>query len=324
MAESLEVTVKTVSSDAVFNLPLYEHYLVIDTRSLEDYEAGHVATAVSFPFPQSTCSEEEKEERLFQFAKEYAIEYSRPENPNPVVIYGGKESDESLSHARWLGEKLQQLQRQRKAIAIPDTGQVDQDPGGYDPLETFCQTVADRVNEIWILEGGYEGFNSEYPFLCGCVKFEEMFPVPHQITRQLYLGSRVIPLTRNVLKQINITHIIVSEYQNLDWFELNEFLTLRCEVKDSNQENMLPCWEACCDFIDSAMTSGGKVLVNLHGRSRSASIILAYLIKKLGLEFEVSWEHLCKNCWHLIDRSLVYEAQLREWERKQVHTLLDR
>ena len=323
MAERADVTIQAVAPVAVFNLPLYEHYLVIDTRSEVEYQAGHIATSVSFPFPRSSCSENEKEAILIQFAKDYATEYCRPENPNPVVIYGGKENAESLSHAKWLGEKLQALQQQRKIVAIP--GSHDSDPNSaYDPLETFYQTVADRVKEIWILEGGYESFRYNYPFLSGQVLFEDMYPTPHQITCQLFLGSRVLPMTRHVLKQINVSHIIVSEYQDLDWFELNDFETLRCEVRDSNQANMLPLWEICCNFIDNAITSSGRVLVILHGRSRSASIILAYLIKKLGLEFEGAWENLCKNCWHLIDRSLVYETQLREWEQRQVHALLDR
>ena len=330
MAECLDVVVKTVSPDAVFNLPLYEHYLVIDARSIGEYEDGHVATSVSFPFPPETCSEDEcsedeKERRLVRFAMDYATEYCRPENPNPVVIYGGRENVESLSHAKWLGKKLQDLQQQRKIVAIPEAQPASMEgPDSYNPLETFYQTVADRVKEIWILEGGYEAFLNDYPFLCGDVKFEDMHPTPHLITRQLFLGSRVIPLTANVLKQINITHVILSEYQDVDWFELNNFQTLRCEVRDSNQENMLPCWEACCDFVDSAVTVNGRVLVIVHGRSRSASIVLAYLIKKLGLGFEASWEFLCKSCWHLIDRSLVYETQLREWEHTQVHALLDR
>lgn len=325
MAENVEVVVKSVLPDAVFNLPLYEHFLVIDTRSREEYESGNIATSVSFPSPHSSiCSEQEKEARLVSFAREYAIEFCRPENPNPVVIYGGKENKESVSHANWLGSKLQLLQQQRKALVLQSETNLVNEPTAYNPVELFYQTVADRVKEIWILDGGYEGFRSLYPYLCGNVKFEDMYPTPHQITRQLFLGSRVFPLTRNVLKQMNITHVILSEYQDIDWFELNEIESLRCEIRDSNQENMLPCWEACCNFIDSAILSGGCVLVILHGRSRSASIVLAYLIKKLGLEFEAAWKQLRINCWHLIDRSLVYETQLREWEHNQIHALLNR
>ena len=42
---------RKVGPDEVFNLPLYEHHLVIDIRSSERYKDGHMATAVSFPCP---------------------------------------------------------------------------------------------------------------------------------------------------------------------------------------------------------------------------------------------------------------------------------
>lgn len=42
---------RKVSPDDVFNLPLYEHHLVIDIRSAEQYSQGHMATAVSLPSP---------------------------------------------------------------------------------------------------------------------------------------------------------------------------------------------------------------------------------------------------------------------------------
>ena len=40
-----------VGPDEVFNLPLYEHHLVIDIRPSQKYSQGHMATAVSFPSP---------------------------------------------------------------------------------------------------------------------------------------------------------------------------------------------------------------------------------------------------------------------------------
>ena len=42
---------REVGPDEVFNLPLYEHHLVIDIRPSQKYSQGHMATAVSFPRP---------------------------------------------------------------------------------------------------------------------------------------------------------------------------------------------------------------------------------------------------------------------------------
>ena len=190
-----------------------------------------------------------------------------------------------------------------------------------DALEQFCHTVADRVKEIWLLTGGYEAFNKEYPFLCGIIEPSDMFPVPHQIMDGLFLGSRVVPLTRHCLSQMAITHIIAAKHQELDARELETVTLLQCATSDSNAEEMFPCWTACCNFIDEALKQRGRVLVILHGRSRSASVILAYLIKTLRLDFDTAWTTLTKKCWHLIDRSLVYEQQLRAWQISKLQSI---
>ena len=329
MASNEESLLKTVPPEDVFNLPLYEHYLVIDTRSRLEYLSGHIATAVSYPPHPPDASQEDKDQALVSFAKGYAKEFYKPENPSPLVIYGN-DTLEDIAHTKWLAEKLSHLKRQRRMLTLYSTETAQENSNEallddtFDPFESFCQTVIDKVREIWLLEGGYKSFLSEYPYLCGNVKFEDMFPVPHQIAQQIFMGSRVVPTSSNALSTMGITHMVVSEYQDLDWSELDSVIILRCPVRNSNNEDMIPCWEACCKFIDETISSGGKIMILLHGRSRSASVILAYLIRKLGVGFESAWEHLRSKCWHLIDRSLVYEPQLDEWARFQTHSLPER
>ena len=244
------------------------------------------------------------------------------------MLYGSTRP-ECVKHTEWLANKLEKLQTDRKTVATvhPSERTVD-DEQHYDPFEQFCNTIADRVQEIWILKGGYDTFRSEYEFLCGHVTFESMFPLPHQITPNLYLGSRVVSLRRDVLSQLKVTHLIVSTSQHLEWAELQGVLVLQCEVADRNDQDMSPCWKACQLFISEALPQGdrgnspARVLVLLHGRSRSTSVVLAYLMKTLGVGFEEAWRMVRSNCWHLIDRSLVYEDQLKEWglqETKALH-----
>ena len=315
-----ELPLRTVPAKDVFNLPLYEHYLVIDTRAKETYERGHIATAISYPCPPESSTDEEREKSLYLFAKSYAKAYVRPENPNPVVIYGGC-TEEELIHSKWLTHKLRLLQTARKAVTLPSESEAASCDDEFHPLERFCQTVAYRVKEVWLLEGGYDAFLREYGFLCGNVAFESMHPAPHHVTRELFLGSRVVPLTQDYLRSMRIPHMIVSRYQKLDWNELRGMAVLKCSIRDSNEENMLPCWEASCQFIDEAARNGGRVLVILHGRSRSASIVLAYLMRKMLVMVDKAWELLSSSCWHLIDRSMVYEEQLRAWQKQQFPVL---
>ena len=60
---------RKVTPEDLFNLPLYEHHLVIDTRPQEEYTRGHIATAVLYPSLGLNCSEEEREKSLILFIK---------------------------------------------------------------------------------------------------------------------------------------------------------------------------------------------------------------------------------------------------------------
>ena len=67
---------RKVTPEDLFNLPLYEHHLMIDTQPLEEYTRGNIATAVSYPSLGLNCSEEEREKSLILFVKKYIKEYS--------------------------------------------------------------------------------------------------------------------------------------------------------------------------------------------------------------------------------------------------------
>ena len=319
-----ESILRWVSPGDLFNLPLYEHHLVIDIRQPVAYALGHIATAVSYPSPSLECSLDEREKGLVKFVRGYVKEYLRPENPSPVVVYGDVSNRESQFHAEWLARKLEKLQKDRRVVARVDAADSpDADVDSYDDeqpfnhFEHFCLMIADRAREIWILEGGYDAFRAEYDFLCGNIEFSDMYPLPHEIDKSLLLGTRVFPITRDSLSKLRITHVIVSQHQDLQWQELEGIQVLACSVRDSNSQDMIPCWTACTKFIAEATATGGRTLVILFGRSRSTSVVIAYLIRTLRIKFEDAWSLVCNKCWHLIDRSLVYEEQLQAWEKME-------
>ena len=66
-----------INVESLFNLPLYEHHLVIDTRPADEYASGHIVSAVSYPSPESECSDQEREKTLIKFIKSYVKEYFR-------------------------------------------------------------------------------------------------------------------------------------------------------------------------------------------------------------------------------------------------------
>jgi dual specificity phosphatase 12 len=55
-------------------------------------------------------------------------------------------------------------------------------------------------------------------------------------------------------------------------------------VLDMPNENLLRHFKAATDYIKAAIKSGGIVLVHCYaGVSRSASVVIAYLMRELGL-----------------------------------------
>jgi len=51
-------------------------------------------------------------------------------------------------------------------------------------------------------------------------------------------------------------------------------------VDDKPTENLHPYFESCSNFVDSAVETGGIYIHCAAGRSRSAAVLIAYLIWK--------------------------------------------
>jgi hypothetical protein len=128
-----------------------------------------------------------------------------------------------------------------------------------------------------------------------------------------------------------------------------EHLFCCSDVQDTNLQDMRACWTACVRFIDSVVGVGassaapalefaadsssrpcanalvltsvvasvdaaarGRVLIQLHGRSRSASVVIAWLMRRHCASFEQALAAL-RACHIPVDGSLIYAAQLRQW-----------
>ncbi|KAI0977878.1 hypothetical protein GJ496_001893 [Pomphorhynchus laevis] len=116
-----------------------------------------------------------------------------------------------------------------------------------------------------------------------------------RILSHLYLGDGRTATDLNVLKRLGITHVLNAAqgsmlgqvatnatyyyHFNIDFFGI--------PALDSLNFNMMPYFESAADFIDSAIRKRGTVYVHCKvGVSRSASIVLAYLMIKKQMTLE--------------------------------------
>ncbi|KAF8401640.1 hypothetical protein HHK36_012586 [Tetracentron sinense] len=116
--------------------------------------------------------------------------------------------------------------------------------------------------------------------------------VPCQIEEGLFLGSLGAADNKNVLKSLNVTYILTVA-QSLGPAHPNDFIYKIIEVADRAEINIAQYFDECFSFIDEAKRMGGGVLVHCFvGRSRSVTIVIAYLMKKHNMSLSQALDHV--------------------------------
>ncbi|XP_022738860.1 dual specificity protein phosphatase PHS1-like [Durio zibethinus] len=119
---------------------------------------------------------------------------------------------------------------------------------------------------------------------------------PSLITRSLFIGGALAARSVFTLQHLGITHILClcsneigqSDSQYPDLFEYKNFSI--CDNEDSNISSI---FEEACDFIDHVEQIGGRVLVHcFEGKSRSATVVIAYLMLRKNLTLLEAWNAL--------------------------------
>ncbi|XP_051135642.1 dual specificity protein phosphatase PHS1 isoform X2 [Andrographis paniculata] len=119
---------------------------------------------------------------------------------------------------------------------------------------------------------------------------------PSPISSNLFIGGALAARSVNTLQLLGITHILClcsneigqEDSQFPDLFEYKNFSI--CDNEDSNISSI---FQEAHDFIDHVEQIGGKVLVHcFEGKSRSATLILAYLMLRKNFTLLQAWNAL--------------------------------
>ncbi|KAM1216077.1 hypothetical protein ACFX2J_012406 [Malus domestica] len=138
--------------------------------------------------------------------------------------------------------------------------------------------------------------------------------VPCQIEEGLFLGSIGAANNKDELKNLNITHILTVA-NSLAPVYPNDFVYKVINVPDRVCTDLKQHFDECIDYIDEATRSGGGVLVHCFvGRSRSVTIIVAYLMKKHGMSISQALEHV-KSRRPQASPNAGFISQLESFER---------
>ncbi|XP_024961015.1 dual specificity protein phosphatase 1-like isoform X2 [Cynara cardunculus var. scolymus] len=115
--------------------------------------------------------------------------------------------------------------------------------------------------------------------------------VPAQIEEGLYLGSVGAANNKSLLKSLNVTHILTAA-NSLPPAYPNDFTYKIVDVSDREDVNIAQFFDECFSFINEAKRMGGVLVHCFVGRSRSVTIVVAYLMKKHRMSLSKALNHV--------------------------------
>jgi len=281
-----DIALEEREAEDAINLPLFEGYLVLDPRTAIERAAHSVASSIA-------CSMQDIDalgwECWFARAAENA-DFSH-DRPSPVVVLGG-----SISLAHSLLSFL-------ISCAARDPCSL---PPSLRSLSFYCR-------RIWFVRGGTSAVLACLPCLTASL---QQLPTPHVIAPGLLLGSRAVPWDRDYMcAGLGVTHVVVAKGDASVSFPLSGIHRLELDVSDDavdeRVERLFAAWEAAVCFIDGAVKAGGRVLVRVHGRSRSAGMVLAWMARAHCLPVAMAARILRSKCpsidWNLANLEAVVQ-----------------
>jgi len=176
------------------------------------------------------------------------------------------------------------------------------------------------------IPGPFHGTTTEYPNLPGARD-----PVIHnwnyadrrqmqEICANVFLGPYACAAKNKLesLKAAGITHIIcirhVMESNIIKPNFLEHFNYQVLDIADSVHQNIIQHLPLTRAFIEDALQSKGKVLIHGNaGISRSAAIVIGYIMEQYGLPYREAFQHV-QHKRFCINPNSHFENQLVEYE----------
>lgn len=136
---------------------------------------------------------------------------------------------------------------------------------------------------------------------------------PSMIEIGLYLSSVHGGYDKEELQRLNITHVLsvggfTPKYPN-------DFVYKVIDVMDWPTENLKQYFPEVIEFIEQGMKAGGVLVHCLAGRSRSAAVVIAFLIARRNKTFDEAYRFVLKKR-PVIWPNLGFQQQLKEWEKE--------
>ena len=130
------------------------------------------------------------------------------------------------------------------------------------------------------------------------------------IKDKLFLGNKMSATQKDELKKRGITHILMVGYYLCELFP-HDFEYGNIEIDDFERENIFKYFYTCINFIDKSK------ICYVHcqaGVSRSASIVIAYVMYSLKLNFDDALDYVKKKR-EFISPNIGFMLQLEDLDK---------
>jgi protein-tyrosine phosphatase len=247
--------------------------LVVDIRSTDDFAKAHIKRAVNLPLPPQN-SDVDLVEVLQRCPRESVSIFNHRDHSTEIVFCG-----------------------------------EDSSPATLGRIAFFLQLLKEEEGHagVFLLEGGFAGFEAAFPYYCDAVApkvahsvaTKDIVPYPSLVYEDwLFLCGLNEARQYDVLKQMGVTHIVnmMTDSECHDEGGSDKFRILHCPLEDDESEDIARYFDRSIEFIKEARASGGRVVVHCRlGISRSATVVLAFLVKAQSLTL--------KNAFELVSRA---------------------
>jgi len=140
----------------------------------------------------------------------------------------------------------------------------------------------------------------------------------NEIINDLYLGSISSCYDFDELKKKGITHIISVMAGFIPPFP-DDFKYLVINALDNENNDLSDSFKFSNEFIENALDDNGKVLIHcMAGRSRSATILIAYLIHTLGIDVD-NILLAVQNKRNIVQPNLAFMIQLKKYHHDKYY-----
>ncbi|XP_068611678.1 dual specificity protein phosphatase 16 [Brachionichthys hirsutus] len=274
-----------------------DRVVLIDSRPFVDYNASHILEAVNV-----NCSKLMK--RRLQQDKVQITELLQHSAGKKLVLHGSQE------------------------VVVYD--QASSDPAAPS-AESFLRILLVKLERsfpsVHLLSGGFSEFSRLFPGLCEGTSTPAPPPTsqpclpaadigPTLVLPYLFLGCQRDVLNQDLMQQNDIVYVLNASNTcpKPDFIPESHFL--RVPVNDSFCEKILPWLDPSVEFIEKAKASNARVLVHcLAGISRSATIAIAYIMKRMDLSLDEAYRFV-KDKRPTISPNFNFLGQLLDFEKK--------